>query len=349
MFKNPTQVLSRTEQKSQAFKTEAMNMALVVFLVVAIAFGLNPAITSAASGTYYGSGSSGTYNGGGSSGTYNGGGSSGTYYGGQFGTYNGGNSNPSSYTSPSSSGYWSATPIRTSTYSSPSYGNSCYSCNSYGGYSAPLYTYTPQPTYQYIPYASGSGGNGGGYVGNNNVNPGVSSGGQSQYVYSSNENTNTNSNTNNNTITNTFNPTNNNDARINLIVYGGGNESAPAQEQSYQNYQTYTQTYTQPNYAYDTSYTNTYSYPPAPTYVSYASNNAQSQNQNLGTPVSGVFLSQVPATGVGFGFKMTLFSVGLVLWSLFAAYMISRKKNGALANKVNAFKLANMQKKGIVG
>ena len=70
---------------------------------------------------------------------------------------------------------------------------------------------------------------------------------------------------------------------------------------------------------------------------------------NLGTPVSGVFLSQVPATGVGFGFKMTLFSVGLVLWSLFAAYMISRKKNGALANKVNAFKLANMQKKGIVG
>lgn len=70
---------------------------------------------------------------------------------------------------------------------------------------------------------------------------------------------------------------------------------------------------------------------------------------NLGTPVSGVFLSQVPATGIDFGFKMTLFSVGLVLWSLFAAYMISRKKNGAFANKVHAFKLANMQKKGIVG
>jgi hypothetical protein len=130
-------------------------------------------------------------------------------------------------------------------------------------------------------------------------------------------------------------------------VYGGGTAAAPAQEQTYQNYQTYTQTYTQPNYTYDTSYTNTYSYPPAPTYVSYASNNTQSEN--LGTPVSGVFLSQVPATGVEFGFKMTLFSVGLVLWSLFAAYMISRKKNGALANKVNAFKLANMQKKGIVG
>jgi hypothetical protein len=73
------------------------------------------------------------------------------------------------------------------------------------------------------------------------------------------------------------------------------------------------------------------------------------RDQNLGTPVSGVFLSQVPATGVGFGFKMTLFSVGLVLWSLFAAYMISRKKNGALANKVHTFKLANMQKKGIIG
>ena len=73
------------------------------------------------------------------------------------------------------------------------------------------------------------------------------------------------------------------------------------------------------------------------------------QGTNLGTPVSGVFLSQVPATGIGFGFKMTLFSVGLVLWSLFAAYMISRKKNGALANKIHAFKLANMQKKGIIG
>jgi hypothetical protein len=71
--------------------------------------------------------------------------------------------------------------------------------------------------------------------------------------------------------------------------------------------------------------------------------------QNLGTPVSGIFLSQVPETGIGFGLKMTLFSVGLILWSIFAAYMISRKKNGAFANRINAFKLANMQKKGIVG
>jgi hypothetical protein len=29
--------------------------------------------------------------------------------------------------------------------------------------------------------------------------------------------------------------------------------------------------------------------------------------------------------------------------------MISRKKNGAFAQKINAFKLANMQKKGIIG
>ena len=310
MFKNPTQALSRTERNSQVFKTESINIALVVFLVVAIALGINPTKTSAASGTYYG---------GGSSGTYNGGGSSGTYYGGQSGTYYGGSSNPSTYSS-SPSSYYSATPISSYSYR-PSY-----TAPSYSSYSAPAYTYTPQPTYSYVPVGGGS------------------SAPQSQYVYSSN--TNANSNTNNNTITNTFNPTNNNDARINLIVYGGG-ETAPAQEQTYQNYQTYTQTYTQPNYAYDTSYTNMYSYPPAPTYVSYASN-AQSQNQNnLGTPVSGVFLSQVPATGIGFGFKMTLFSVGLVLWSLFAAYMISRKKNGALANKIHAFKLANMQKKGI--
>lgn len=73
------------------------------------------------------------------------------------------------------------------------------------------------------------------------------------------------------------------------------------------------------------------------------------RDTNLGTPVSGVFLSQVPATGINFGLKMTLFSVGLVLWSLFAAFMIARKKNSAVLNKINAFKLANMQKKGIIG
>ena len=89
------------------------------------------------------------------------------------------------------------------------------------------------------------------------------------------------------------------------------------------------------------------------------------RDQNLGTPVSGVFLSQVPDTGISFGLKMTLFSIGLILWSVFAAYMIARRKNssaelahanGANSNsgtssndKVAAFKLANMQKKGIQG
>jgi predicted negative regulator of RcsB-dependent stress response len=77
-----------------------------------------------------------------------------------------------------------------------------------------------------------------------------------------------------------------------------------------------------------------------------------------------VFLSQVPATGVGFGFKMVLFSLGILMWSAFAAYVIGSKRKGALAlatagsaaqapsssnmlSRINAFKAANMKKKGI--
>ena len=75
---------------------------------------------------------------------------------------------------------------------------------------------------------------------------------------------------------------------------------------------------------------------------------------NLGTPVSGVFLSQVPATGIGFGLKMTLFTLGLVLWSIFAAFMIARRNKvqsavsfhtASSVDKATAFKLANYSKK----
>ena len=189
---------------------------------------------------------------------------------------------------------------------------------SYSGYSAPAYSsYSPSfgGGYSYTPQAAFSyvptGGSGGGYV------------------YNTNENTNANSNTN--TITNTFNPTNNNDARINLVVYGGGtgtNTPAP--------------TYSAPVYNNSQSYAQ-------PTYQSYQSNVTLLRDQNLGTPVSGVFLSQVPATGIGFGLKMTLFTLGLTLWSIFAAFMIARKKNTSIAHKISAFKLANMAKKGIQG
>jgi hypothetical protein len=234
----------------------------------------------------------------------------------------------------------------------------------------------PQASYQYIPTGSGSAG--------------------AQYVSSSN--TNLNDNANNNNITNTFNPTNNNDARINLIVYGGGSGtntnntqaldgscvinpttaninqdvsfggSATGGNGSY----SYSWTGTDGIYSSAQSFTGRFSNPGYKTItltiragsetitrscgvnvqtyntvLNTQSNVTVLRDQNLGTPVSGVFLSQVPETGIGFGLKMTLFSVGLTLWSIFAAFMIARKKNGALANKVNAFKLANMQKKGI--
>ncbi len=275
--------------------------------------------------------------------------------------------------------------------------DSYYPSYDYGSYSAPAYnyggygggggySYTPAPVYDYVYNTPSSGG---------------ASAPQMQYVYSSNENTNTNANTNNNTITNTFNPTNNNDARINLVVYGGGGSNAvtgqPSLEGScvinptvgYVNQDvTFSASASGGNGSYSyawtgdnginsaaQSFTGRFGYSGYKTVtVTIRSGfdtitrtcgvNIQGYNvvqntqsnvtvirdqQNLGTPVSGIFLSQVPETGIGFGLKMTLFSVGLILWSIFAAYMISRKKNGAFANKINAFKLANMQKKGITG
>jgi hypothetical protein len=82
-----------------------------------------------------------------------------------------------------------------------------------------------------------------------------------------------------------------------------------------------------------------------------------------GTPVAGVFLNQVPDTGISFGLKLTLFVLGLLSWSVFGAYMFSRKTklvsahisaNGAQTgtgltlSRIEAFKRANMVKKGII-
>lgn len=106
--------------------------------------------------------------------------------------------------------------------------------------------------------------------------------------------------------------------------------------------------YTYPSYTY--TYPSTYTYPTTYTYpsTSYVS------NAYTGRSVSGVFLSQVPSTGISFGLKMTLFTIGLALWSLFAAYMIARRRgtttvtNSANVSKAEAFKLSNMKKKGIL-
>jgi hypothetical protein len=82
------------------------------------------------------------------------------------------------------------------------------------------------------------------------------------------------------------------------------------------------------------------------------------QTPITGTPVAGVFLNQVPDTGISFGLKMALFTLGLLMWSIFGAYMFSRKNKLASANgaatgtatlsKIEAFKRANMAKKGIL-
>lgn len=110
-------------------------------------------------------------------------------------------------------------------------------------------------------------------------------------------------------------------------------------------YSTYPSTY-----AYPTTYTNpvTYTYP-STTYNS---------SSNLGRSVSGVFLSQIPSTGINFSLKMILFTTGLLMWSLFGAFMIARKKavsvktsavsTSVKLSKIEAFKALNMKKKGLI-
>ncbi len=390
--------------------------------------------------------------------------------------------------------YYTSTPV--STYSYGSGGSSYYT-------STPVSTYSYQPSYgggSYIPapaqryvYNTPTGGGGGSSA----------TAGQLTYVYSSNsnKNTNTNSNSNTNVISNTFNPTNNND--INIVVLGGGSGTNTNNQQNLDGYCVISPSVVRVNqdvtfsahatggsgsYTYQwsgadginassQSFTGRFSYagvksvtvvitsgsqsitktcsvtvqqdtyyPPVTpvnaycvatpanvtinqtvvwtayingsvygatsfswsgtdglygnshtvsraystpgyktaTFTAYVngqtvtgtcavnigavigSNVTVIRDQNLGTPVSGVFLNQVPATGISFGLKMTLFSVGLVLWSIFAAYVLTRKsKNMAVANgvsaigsvsesavagimtKAQAFKLANMQKKGL--
>jgi hypothetical protein len=124
-------------------------------------------------------------------------------------------------------------------------------------------------------------------------------------------------------------------------------------------------TYTNPTYTYTNPVTYTY---PSTTYTSSAGSSYNSGSR-VGNSVSGVFLSQVPSTGISYGLKMTLFILGLLLWSMFGAFMIARKKgvtsvstlsaqssvhksvkvsNAKPANKIEAFKLSNMKKKGIM-
>lgn len=130
-------------------------------------------------------------------------------------------------------------------------------------------------------------------------------------------------------------------------------------------YYPYNYSYSYPTtYTYPQTYQQTYSYPVTysytPTYTS-----------SVGKPVTGVFLNQVPSTGAGDNLKITLFILGLVLWSLFITYILHVKygignvvakatngisgANGAHTASVNTkkdialkFKLDQMKKKGII-
>ncbi len=161
-------------------------------------------------------------------------------------------------------------------------------------------------------------------------------------------------------VTWTVYPTYNNNYNYNNgSYYGNTSYSWTGTDNLYGNGQTIVRSYNTPGYktATVTGFVNGQSFTTScsTNIVGVQSNVTVIRDQNLGTPVSGVFLSQVPETGISFGLKMTLFTLGLVLWSIFAAYMIARKKGIKAADmpaefmsKVNAFKLNNMKNKGII-
>jgi hypothetical protein len=79
------------------------------------------------------------------------------------------------------------------------------------------------------------------------------------------------------------------------------------------------------------------------------------QQPGNGTPVSGVYLSQVPATGISFSSKIVFFVLGLLAWSGFVAYVYVARKKSKLAlagvstiSKADAFKMKNLAKQNIV-
>ncbi len=78
-----------------------------------------------------------------------------------------------------------------------------------------------------------------------------------------------------------------------------------------------------------------------------------------GTPVAGVFLNQVPATGISFNLKVGLFILGLLMWSAFMTYIFIARKNrkAQLAGNVSTsnsqslaaqFKIENMKNRGLI-
>ncbi len=89
------------------------------------------------------------------------------------------------------------------------------------------------------------------------------------------------------------------------------------------------------NYTGYTTYTNGASYNGYPygyTYSTAGYNSYNNQGRVLGASTgSSIYLSQIPSTGISFAnLKTTLFMVGLLSWSVFAAYIFTAKKRKIL-------------------
>ena len=71
-----------------------------------------------------------------------------------------------------------------------------------------------------------------------------------------------------------------------------------------------------------------------------------------GTPISGIYLNEVPATGIDFNFKVALYIIGMILWSAFVGFVIIERKKGKLAmanrGRIEDFKQENLRKKGLL-
>ncbi len=147
---------------------------------------------------------------------------------------------------------------------------------------------------------------------------------------------------------------------VNVSTYYNGNNNGYTSYYPYNNYYNYNSGFSSNSYPYN-YYSSNYAYPyttyvqpttyTQPVTYTYPTYTRSSYTAQTGTPVSGVFLSQVPATGISFGLKVTLFTLGIVLWSVFGAYIISRKQEVIVTStskdKALLFKEVQMKKKGL--
>lgn len=168
----------------------------------------------------------------------------------------------------------------------------------------------------------------------------------------------------------------NNGSYYNGSYYNGSYYSSYYPTSYYNNPVTYSypySSYTSPTYSYPVSYAytvpTTYTSPTYVAPVTYTTPTYTTQNysnRTYGTPAAGVYLNQVPSTGKAADtLKITLFSLGLIGWSLFAAFIIrkriatnsltlvsntgsSRNDPNSIAKRIEEFKKNNLAKKSLL-